>query len=653
MARQATGGVSASVVQVYSWAWQILEGVRWQIFAVGILSLIVVQIGQYNAQLLVHALALLQGGQSGAPAEGGLFAEIMPGGLKTTVALFAFISVALIGLQFFDRYANFVIDTGVTYHLQEKLHEKILRLGPAFHATHGIGPVEMMMGRYVNQSAGVMRELLVFPLVNGLSFISAGIYLWANLFPLFSHNAAIAPLIIFGVVVMPAVAWRISAAVRAAIRVAVQADVAVNEELVNSLRRPVDIQLMGAQAVRQRAFATRTRAALAARVRSLRRSQLANQLEDGMPQLLTAAILAFAIVQVDQVSTLGEKVELVAAIVGVIQFLPRMLAPVQQTISFYNLLMGAIPGIMEVMATLSVPEEIMEPANAVPLRLERGTVSVDDIGVDRPDGVPILREVSHCFEGGRIWGVVGRSGSGKSTLLATIARAFDPARGRVCIDGTDIRVAALASLRQTISFLGQFPPLVDGTLRDNLNLATQQVADDALLAACEAAGMLSRLKTIAAPAAPLDLLVYAEPNKGALAGGERRLLAMARILAHPGHIILLDEPTAGVSADLKKQLARVIKEQFAGVTTIVVDHDMGFIAEIADWVVCMDEGRVVSSVPRGELFERPSVFLELWKQEQALHGAGMEVTRFPATSSEVRMSSESMFEGEGPNERRA
>src|SRR4051794_7100183 len=191
MARQEPPVASASVIRVYSWAWQIFEGVRWQIFAVGVLSLIVVQIGQYNAQLLVHALGQLQGGEGGALAEGGLFSAIMPGRLGGTVALFAGLSVALIGLQFLDRYANFAIDTGVSYRLQEKLHEKVLRLGPAFHAGHGIGPVQMMMGRYINQSAGVMRELLVFPLVNGLSFVSAGIYLWSNLFPLFSHNAGI------------------------------------------------------------------------------------------------------------------------------------------------------------------------------------------------------------------------------------------------------------------------------------------------------------------------------------------------------------------------------------------------------------------------------------------------------------------------------
>jgi ATP-binding cassette subfamily B protein len=653
MARQSSDVASASVVRVYSWAWQIFEGVRWQIFAIGILSLIVAQIGQYNAQLLVRALGLLQGGENGAPAEGGLFNAITPDRLGSTVALFAFLSAALIGLQFLDRYANFAIDTGVTYRLQEKLHEKLLRLGPTFHASHGMGPVQMMMGRYVNQSAGVMRELLVFPLVNGVSFVSAGIYLWSNLSPLFSRNAGIAPLIIFGVIVMPVVAWQISAAVRAAIHLAVQADVAVNEELVNSLRRPVDIQLMGAQTTRQQTFAARTRAAFTARVRSLRRSQFASQIEDGMPQLLTAAILAFAIVQIAQVSTVAEKVELVAAIVGVIQFLPRLLAPVQQTISFYNLLMGAIPGIMEVTATLSLNEEITELANAVPLRIASGTVGVDDIEVDRSDGAPILRGVTHDFEGGRIWGVVGRSGCGKSTLLATIARAFDPARGRVSIDGTDIRFAALASLRQTISYLGQFPAFIDGSVRDNLNLAAAPVSDEALLEACAAAGILSRLETIAAPDSPLDLQIYAEPNKGALAGGERRLLAMARILAHQGKIILLDEPTAGVSADLKGQLAKLIKEHFAGATVIVVDHDMGFIAEIADCVVCMDEGRTVSSIPGGELFERRSIFLELWRQQQALHGAGMEVTSFPVISSESPVGGVSALVGDKPNERRA
>jgi ABC-type dipeptide/oligopeptide/nickel transport system ATPase component len=85
----------------------------------------------------------------------------------------------------------------------------------------------------------------------------------------------------------------------------------------------------------------------------------------------------------------------------------------------------------------------------------------------------------------------------------------------------------------------------------------------------------------------------------------------------------------------------------------VVDHDLGFIAEIADFVVCMDDGRVVASVPRDELFERPSLFLELWNLQQALHGAGMEVASFPASPREARMTERAGFEGVGSNERRA
>src|SRR5438874_12808593 len=184
IAQKSTEIRSGNLIQVYGWAWQILRGVRWQIAGVGLLSLIVVQIAQYNAQLLVHALALLQAGEKGAQAPGGFFGAIMPHDLISTVALFALISAALIVLQFFDRYANMAIDAGVAYHLQDQLHEKLLRLGPSFHATHGMGLVQTLMGRYANQSAGVLRELLVFPVVEGVSFVTAGIYLWSNLFPL-------------------------------------------------------------------------------------------------------------------------------------------------------------------------------------------------------------------------------------------------------------------------------------------------------------------------------------------------------------------------------------------------------------------------------------------------------------------------------------
>jgi ATP-binding cassette, subfamily B, bacterial len=631
--RPAVASPSAGVPQLYAWAWGLLVGSRWRIAAAAAFSLLVVQIVQFNAALLVHAFALLQGKAAAAASQQpGDFLGLMPSTLPMTALLFGVISIALFGLQFIDRFVTLAIDTVVIYQLQEKLHQKMLRVGSRYHASHNIGALQMLFTRYVSQSAGILRELLAFPVVNGISLVTASIYLWQNLAPLIGPgNVAIAPFIIGSLIGMPIIAWRVSRAMRVAIQTSIMADAAVGDELVNTLRRPIDMQLLGAQAWRNQAFAARTRFALAARLRSLRRSEFASEIQRGMPQLLQAGILVFAVAQFLRLSGTAEQFAVGAAIIAVLQFVPMILAPIQQTISFYNAATASVPPVVELVNALGAQEEVVEARNAVPINPTKGTISINDVQIDGPDAdTPILKAVTHEFEGGKIWGLVGRSGCGKSTLLTTIARATDPSRGTICIDGVDVRQVQLASLRQAVSFMGQFPAFIDDTVRANLNLATAPASDETLLDACGRTALLPRLEELAAPASPLDLTIYAEPNKGALSGGERRLLAMARILAHPARIVLLDEPTAGVDAGMRGQLVDLIKQRFAGATVIVVDHDLQFIADVVDVVACMEHGTITASVPRAELLDRPSPFLDLWHAQRRMSGAAMTVTSFPA-----------------------
>jgi len=624
---------SAGVVQLYGWAWSLLAGSRWRVAGAAAFSLFVVQVLQFNAALLVHAFDLLQGSAATAGNPPGDFLGLMPKTLFWTALLFGIISIGLFGLQFLDSYFTLAIDTVVIYRLQEKLHQKMLRVGPQYHASHNIGALQMLFTRYVSQSAGILRELLAFPVVNGIALVTASIYLWQNLTPLSgAGGTAMMPFIIGTLIGMPFIAWRASQAMRQAIQSSIAADAALDDELVNSLRRPIDMQLLGAQPQRNEAFAQRAHVAETARIRSLRRSELANEIQRGMPQLLQAGILVFAVAQFLRLTGSSEQFAVGAAIIAVLQFVPMILAPIQQTISFYNATTASIPPVVELVSALDTKEEVADARGAVAINVTKGTVSVADVYVDRPDGsgAPILQAITHEFEGGKVWGVVGRSGCGKSTLLSAIARASDPSRGSIAIDGADLRQIQLVSLRHAVSFMGQFPAFIDGTIRANLNLAAESAPDETLLEACESIGLLSRLREIASPGSPLDLTMYAEPNKGALSGGERRLLAFARILAHPGRIVLLDEPTAGVDAGMRGQVVELIKQRLAGVTVIVVDHDLQFVADVADFVVCMDQGTIAATVPRAELLDRPSPFRDLWHAQQRGSAATMTITSYPA-----------------------
>ncbi|HZU90811.1 MAG TPA: ABC transporter ATP-binding protein, partial [Stellaceae bacterium] len=538
----------------------------------------------------------------------------------------------LFGLQFFSRFATAAIDAAASYRMQERLHRKMLRLGVRYHAAHNAGALQMLFTRYVPQSVGVLRELLVAPVTNGIALVTASLYLWRSAAPLIGRdNGAITAAVVILLIALLIAATRVARAMQRAMAMSIMADTAVGDELVNTLRRPIDLQLLGAQRAREEAFAARIGAALGAQLRTVRRRQWAMLIQSGMPQFFQTGILVLAVVLV-QFSAAGERFAVGAAIVGILQFMPMTLAPIQQALSFYNAAKASVPAVVTVVEALAAEEEVREAENAVPLRVTKGTVSLAEVSVEGGDAAPILRRVTHEFEGGKIWGVVGRSGCGKSTLLALIARAADPSHGRISIDGTDVRGVERASLRRAVAVLGQFSPFVDGTVRANLNLAVAPASDEILLEACRAVGLLARLQELAEPLSPLDLAISAEPNTGALSGGERRLLALARLFAHPAPIVLIDEPTAGVDAALRGRIAALLKERLSGATVIVVDHDLGFIGDVADAVVCMEAGAIVASVARSELFDKPTPFLDLWRSQQHLSGEAMTVTSFPALS---------------------
>ncbi|MGH7048637.1 MAG: ATP-binding cassette domain-containing protein [Stellaceae bacterium] len=633
--RPAEPGREVGLWRLYRWGWRLLSGSRWHIAGAAALTLLVAQVAQFNAALLVHAVALAQD-RGGAAGMSENFFGLMPKEFGTTVAVFAVISFSLFGLQFVSRYATAAINAVLSYRIQEKLHRKMLRLGVRYHTVNKEGALQKLFTQRVPQSVGVLRELLVAPVTNGIALVTASLYLWGSAAPLIGRNngAATAVVVVLLIALLIA-ATRIARAMRAARAASMAADNAVGDELANTLRRPIDFQLLGAQAARNEAFAARIGTALGAELQAERRKQWATLIQSGMPQFFQTGILLLAAVLV-QFPAPGERFAVAAAmgaaIVGILQFVPMALAPIQQALSFYNAAKASVPAIVTVIAALDAEEEVPEAEDAVPLRVTKGTVTLAEVSVESDDAVPILRAITHEFVGGKVWGVVGRSGCGKSTLISLIARAADPSCGRICIDGTDVRRVERASLRRAIAFLGQFSPFVDGPVRANLNLALSPASDEVLLEACRAGGLLARLQDLAGPLSPLDLEISAEPNKGALSGGERRLLALARLLAHPAPIILLDEPTAGVDAAMRGQIAALIRARPAGATVIVVDHDLGFISEIADAVVCMKEGAIVASVARAELFDKPTPFLDLWRAQQHLSGEAMAVTSFPAPS---------------------
>jgi ABC-type multidrug transport system fused ATPase/permease subunit len=206
--------------------------------------------------------------------------------------------------------------------------------------------------------------------------------------------------------------------------------------------------------------------------------------------------------------------------------------------------------------------------------------------------------------GGRC-ALLGVSGSGKTTLAQLLSRIYDPASGRVLIDGHDLRSVTQSSLRRRVGFMTQDTQLFDGTLRDNLRFARPDGGDSEMEDALARAGLGEFLRDL-----PERLETLVGERGVRLSGGQRQRVALARLLLLSPEIIVLDEPTSALDASTEAALWKSIDELLRARTQLVITHRIAT-ALHCDQIAVLAQGRLAGVGPARELHARCPEFREL------------------------------------------
>jgi ATP-binding cassette, subfamily B, bacterial len=213
----------------------------------------------------------------------------------------------------------------------------------------------------------------------------------------------------------------------------------------------------------------------------------------------------------------------------------------------------------------------------------RGVIAFDDVCFAYPEtGGPVLRHLSLRAGPGQMVAITGPSGSGKSTIGKLLLRFYDPDAGRVLLDGIDIRDLSLRALRHNITLLQQEHLLRPGTVADNIGYGRRGASRGEIVAAAQAAGAHD---FIAALPAGYDTPVGQRGRL--LSGGQRQRIAIARAVLRDAPVLVLDEPTTGLSPTDTRQLAQLLGPVIADRTVIVITHDAAVAAQ-ADHVITLD-----------------------------------------------------------------
>ena len=220
----------------------------------------------------------------------------------------------------------------------------------------------------------------------------------------------------------------------------------------------------------------------------------------------------------------------------------------------------------------------------------------------------VLEDVSFHLEPGDSLAIVGATGAGKSALVELLVRTYDPDRGRILIDGVDIRRLSLADLRSAVGFVPQETFLFSETLRDNVLLGAP---DDGRLERVAEVSQLSE----ALHALPERYDTMLGERGINLSGGQKQRTAIARALAQDPPIFVLDDALSAVDTHTEARILAGLRDALAGRTSVIVSHRLAAVRE-ADRILVLDRGRVVEDGTHSELVARDGRYWDLLRRQQ-------------------------------------
>jgi ATP-binding cassette, subfamily B, multidrug efflux pump len=298
----------------------------------------------------------------------------------------------------------------------------------------------------------------------------------------------------------------------------------------------------------------------------------------------------------------------VGILAAFIQYTRRFFQPLQDLSEKFNLLQSAMASSERVFTLLDEPVTVREPERPVPLpRPIRAAVRFEHVWFRySPSGPWVLSDVSFTALPGQTIALVGHTGAGKTTIVNLLLRFYDPERGRITVDGVDIRELSTADLRSIIGFVQQDLFLFTGDILHNLTLDAPITPEAARLAARRVGAdrFIERL-----PSAYHHVL--GERGRS-LSVGERQLLSFARALALDPRILVLDEATSSVDAEAEALIQRAIAELMAGRTSLVVAHRLSTILH-ADEILVLHHGEIRERGSHRELLAQHGLYDRLYQ----------------------------------------
>ena len=287
-------------------------------------------------------------------------------------------------------------------------------------------------------------------------------------------------------------------------------------------------------------------------------------------------------------------------------WLGRLLGPIRRLGFWVSMVQRTVASGERIFEILDTKAEVQDKPGAKPMPPIEGRVTFENVSFSYDGEHMVIDDINLDVKPGQTIAILGGTGSGKSTLINLIPRFYDVTKGRILIDGIDIRDVTLESLRRQIGIVTQETFLFSASLRDNIAYGKPEATDEEVIAAAKAAHIHDFIASL-----PQGYdSVIGERGVG-LSGGQKQRVAIARALLMDARILLLDESTSSVDVETEMRIQEAFSRLLEDRTAFVIAQRLSTVRN-ADWIIVLDKGRIAEQGTHEELLKKGGIYTSIY-----------------------------------------
>lgn len=299
------------------------------------------------------------------------------------------------------------------------------------------------------------------------------------------------------------------------------------------------------------------------------------------------------------------------ALVAFIQYSQALFQPIRDISDKYNVLQAAMVAANRIFRTLDQPVLVLPPAAPKISGRARGRIEFENVWFAYKDEDWVLKDVSFAVELGQSVALVGHTGSGKTTITNLLMRFYDVQRGRVLLDGVDVREWDLKALRENFAVVLQDVFLFSGTIESNIRLGRGEIAEERVEWAAREVHADEFIRRL-----PENYKAEVRERGAGLSVGQKQLISFARALAFDPALLILDEATSSIDTETEQLIQQAIERVMRDRTSIVVAHRLSTVQR-ADRIVVLHHGEIREMGTHQELLTLRGLYWRLYKLQYA------------------------------------